>query len=284
MILVDYNAIAIGTVMVLDDPMNEYMLRHQILNSLRMYNKKHRDRFGKMVVCGDGRSWRREIFPQYKFKRREGRDGDNKIDWGKVFGTIAKVSDEITEHLPWTYIRHGRAEADDIIAILCEQTQEFGQHEEVMIISGDKDLVQLQKWNNIHQYSPITKKLLKLDEDAERHIFFHVCRGDKGDGVPNILSHDDCFVNGDRQNQLRTTAINKYFNERDRLQESMGSEVYRNFVRNRKLIDLDHCPADIKGQVLDMYNSMPATPKGKILNYLIKNKLKRLIECAGDFQ
>lgn len=52
-------------------------------------------------------------------------------------------------------------EADDIINSLVEYTQEFGNYEKVMIISGDKDFAQLQKYSNVDQYSPITKSLLK---------------------------------------------------------------------------------------------------------------------------
>ena len=48
--------------------------------------------------------------------------------------------------MPYQMLKVSGAEADDIIATLVESTQEFGQHEPVLIISGDKDFIQLQRY------------------------------------------------------------------------------------------------------------------------------------------
>ena len=66
-----------------------------------------------------------------------------------------------------------------------------------MIISGDKDFIQLQKYSNVSQYSPILKKHVNGKEND--YIRVHILKGDTSDGMINVLSNDDVFVEGLRQ-------------------------------------------------------------------------------------
>ena len=282
MILVDYSGIAMGALFARGGGDEEPLIRHFILNSLRMYNVKHRDEYGRMIICGDGGSWRKDYYPEYKASRKTNRDKDSR-DWDKIFNTFTNVRNEISEHLPFDVIHEFGVEADDIIATLVQQTQEFGKHEPVMIISADKDFIQLHKHGNVKQYSPITRKMVS-HEDPVLYLREHIFRGDAGDGVPNVLSSDDTFIDEDKkQTPLSKKKIQTWLDDYDNLENVMPSQAYRNYQRNKKVIDLEEIPKEVTTKILDKYNSLKPTPNMKALNYLIVNRMNNLVESVGDF-
>ena len=63
----------------------------------------------------------------------------------------------------------------------------------------------------------------------------------------------------------------------------MSDEVYRNYKRNQLLVDLAYIPAEIKKSIIDTSEAVKVPHRMKILNYLIKNRCKLLIECIEDF-
>ena len=281
MILLDYSQIALSNIIVqkLND---ENMIRHMILNSIRMYNKKYRNEYGQMVICADGmNTWRKEYFPLYKAHRKKNR-AESDQDWPEIFRILNLVRDEIRENLPYKVIHLEGCEADDIIGTLAMQTQEFGQHEPVMIVSSDKDFIQLHKYNNVKQYSPIQKKMVS-DPNPRTYCFEHICKGDKGDGIPNILSPDNAIIDEIRQSPMTKKKIQEYVDNAENLQSYMSDEVYRNYKRNQLLVDLAYIPAEIKKSIIDTSEAVKVPHRMKILNYLINNRCKLLIECIEDF-
>ena len=281
MILIDYSQIALSNIIVqkLND---ESMIRHMILNSIRMYNKKHRDEYGQVVICADGmNTWRKEFFPEYKAHRRKNRDESDQ-DWTEIFRILHKVRDEIRDYLPYKVIHMEGVEADDIIGTLAMQTQEFGMDEPVMIISSDKDFIQLQKFNNVKQWSPIQKKFV-TDKNPRTYLFNHIMRGDSGDGVPNVLSPDNIFISEGSQTPLRQTRIDNWLENADNLREHMDEDTYRNYQRNKKLIDLTDIPENIQESIINTFNGQTKTPNMKVLNYLIKKRCNHLIEVVEEF-
>ena len=281
MILIDYSQIALSNIIVqkLND---ESMIRHMILNSIRMYNKKHRDEYGQVVICADGmNTWRKEFFPEYKAARKKNRD-DSSQDWTEIFRILHTVRDEIRDYLPYKVIHMEGVEADDIIGTLAMQTQEFGMDEPVMIISSDKDFIQLQKYKNVKQWSPIQKKFV-TDKNPRTYLFNHIMRGDSGDGIPNVLSADDTFISENSQTPLRQTRIDNWLEHSDNLREHMDDEIYRNYQRNKKLIDLTDIPEDIQESIINNFNGQAKTPNMKVLNYLIKKRCNHLIEVVEEF-
>ena len=282
MILLDYSQIALSNIIVqkLND---ENMIRHMILNSIRMYNKRYREEYGQMVICADGmNTWRREYFPEYKAMRRKGREEQSSMDWQEIFRILHLVKDEIRENLPYKVLHMEGCEADDIIGALTNRTQEFGQHEPIMIVSSDKDFIQLQKYSNVKQWSPIQKKAV-TDKNPRTYLFNHIMRGDAGDGVPNVLSKDDTFISESKQTPLRQTRIDDWLERSDDLRSAMTEEVYRNYQRNKKLIDLSEIPEDIQQDVINNYDNQKPAMKMKVLNYLIKKRCNNLIEVVEEF-
>lgn len=277
MILIDYNAIAISNVVAGGIDVEENMVRHMILNSIRMHRANHKEQYGEVVICCDGgNNWRKEYFPQYKHKRKSARK-ESTMDWTELFRITNMVLEEIKTNFPWKVVEVDDCEADDIIGELVRGTQEFGQHEDVMIISGDKDFAQLQKFPNVSQYSPVQKKYIK-EENPRLQIWNLVLKGDTSDGVPNVLSSDNCFVDGIRQTPLRQNKIDQLIED----PKSLGHEVYRNYTRNLNLIDLEYTPQRIKQKIHNVYNAY-TVPKQNILNYLMENRCRLLIEDLNDF-
>jgi len=281
MILLDYSQIALSNIIVqkLND---ENMIRHMILNSIRMYNKKYRNEYGQMVICADGmNTWRKDYYPYYKAKRKTRREQSDQ-DWNEIFRILHLVRDEIKENLPYKVIHMDGVEADDIIASLVLQSQEFGLGEPMMIVSSDKDFIQLQKYNNVKQFSPIQKKMVK-DANPRTYLFNHIMKGDTGDGIPNVLSDDDTFVTDKKQTPLRKTKIAEWLENSDNLRNVMEHETFRNYQRNKKLIDLTEVPEDIQQTIINNYNEQKVAMKMKVLNYLIKKRCNQLIEVVEEF-
>ena len=279
MILVDMNQISLASLMMhlhmnkgeLDDE----MVRHMILNSVRMYRTMFNEDYGEIVLTYDSRAyWRREVFPQYKHSRRKGRETDDK-DWDSIFGVLNQIKDEIKEFLPYKVVETYGAEADDVIATLCKHYQS----EKIMIVSGDKDFIQLQKYDNVSQYSPITKKLVN-GVDAVVYIKEHILKGDKSDGIPNVLSPDHTFTDDLRQRPLTSKKMKSILAQDI---DDLNDELKRNYQRNEKLINLDNVPEKLEGNILDDFKSATCGDRSKLLDYFIDKRLKSLTEQIGEF-
>lgn len=283
MILVDLNQVMISNLMVQiggqkNVELDEGLFRHMILNSLKAARKKFNGSFGELVICCDDKNfWRRQRFEYYKANRKKYREQSD-IDWSNVFNILNKVRDEIDTYFPYKVIRVSTAEADDIIATLVKLNHE----EATLILSGDKDFIQLHKYPKVKQYDPVHKRWIK-DKDPSRYLIEHIARGDRGDGIPNYISSDSCFVNGTRQKPLRAKYLSKLEGTVDQVENSFeDEEEKRGWIRNRMLIDLEYIPEDIQQQVVDKYN-VPDKGRDKMFNYFVKFKLKHLMEDISEF-
>ena len=237
MIILDMNQISVASLMMnmhmtKANTVDEDMVRHMILNSVRMYRMMFNEEYGEIVLTWDSRHyWRRDYFPEYKLNRKMGREKDNR-DWDQIYGVLNKIKDEVRLNLPYKYLEVYGAEADDIIAVLCKKYQT----ENIVIVSADKDFIQLHKYPKVKQYSPNTKKMVNgLDPDV--YIKEHVLKGDSSDGIPNVLSPDNTFVDGLRQKPLGKKKIGVILQTDF---DELHDEVKRNYQRNEKLINLDN--------------------------------------------
>ena len=279
MILIDLSQIMVAsTMMSMGKDRTEVdisMIRHMILNSLRMYRQKYHVEYGELVLCCDGRnSWRREHFPLYKAGRKTTRDSSSK-DWTQIFESLDTIKSELKEYFPYKYIEVEEAEADDVIGVLAKSWSE-----PIMIISGDKDFIQLQVYENVKQYSPITKKIVN-DTNPERYLKEHILRGDSSDGIPNFLSADDCIVEKIRQTPITKKKVELWIDQNP--EDFCNEEQLRNYHRNMKLIDLQYTPSNIVDQVGKQYDEMPKGQRSGLLNFFIERKLNNLIENIGEF-
>ena len=280
MILIDLSQIMVASTMMSmgkeESEVDIDMVRHMILNSLRMYRSKYYDEYGELVLCCDGRhSWRREHFPQYKAARKTNRDADNR-NWTQIFGCLDTIKSELKEFFPYKYLEIDTAEADDIIGVLARKAGS----EKVMIISGDKDFIQLQTHKNVKQYSPITKKLVTAD-NPYNYLKEHILRGDSSDGIPNFLSSDNCIVDKIRQKPLSKKKVESWLGESP--VDFCTEEQLRNYHRNVKLIDLQYTPLDIVDKIKQQFNENPKGKRSGLLNFFVERKLNNLIQDIGEF-
>ena len=262
--------------------LNEDLVRHMVLNSLRGHNKKFRKEYGEMVIACDSKNvWRREIFPNYKAGRKATR-AKSEHDWDAIFSMLHTIKDEIRSFLPYKVIELETAEADDIIATLVKkiQNQVGPNHEKkVLILSGDKDFIQLHG-PNVKQYNPVLNKFVGKGEDPVIYIKEHILKGDRSDGIPNVLSDDNVFIEGRRQRPLSKKKIDAWVNE---VFMTFTEEEQKNYSRNRKLIDLSCIPPELEEKIINEFIDAKVASRDKILNYFITKKLKTLIEVIDEF-
>jgi hypothetical protein len=249
-----------------------------ILNTIRTYVKKFKESHGPEVViaCDNKNYWRREIYPHYKSNRKKAREASGH-DWNTIFECLNKIRDELRDHSPYKVISVDTCEADDVIATL---VQKYSSTQKIMILSSDKDFAQLQRYTNVEQYSPILKKYIK-EPLPLLQLKQLIIRGDKGDGIPNILSADDVFVSGGRQKPITETKIIGWMNQEAK--DFCNEEMFRNFSRNEMLIDLTKIPERLTNEILHTYENAIGHSKQDFLNYMIANRLKNLIEVLDDF-
>lgn len=279
MILLDASSIFVSSIMAQIKTFDEQpeLIRHTIFNIIRRFNHEYRDTYGEMIVCFDSKNnWRKETFPQYKANRKKNRD-DSAHDWQAIFGLIDQTKKELIEYSPYRCVEVDHCEADDIIAVLCEKQM---SPEPILIVSPDKDFVQLQRYPNVKQYSNLQKKWVEPDVDALTDLANKVLSGDTGDGVPNVLSDDNTLIDGRRQAVLskkkRETLLEN--------PEGLGTTVARQIIRNRDMIDLTRVPENLKEQIIDEFGKKPSGSIMRLMTLFTKNQMKLMIESLGDFE
>jgi len=260
---------------------DESLIRHMALNSLRSYKTKFSEKYGEMVIACDGyKYWRKEVFPYYKANRKKDRDS-SALDWNKIFEALNRIREELKETFPYRVINTPRAEADDIIAVLCDEYGYFVS-DPTLIISGDKDFIQLQKYPAINQYDPIRKKWIN-DKNPEKYLNEHIISGDVGDGIPNVLSSDDCLALGKKQSSL-TAKRKEALAKGDYSSLPLTEEIIkRNIARNKQLIDMTEIPQDVKEEILQQFRDQEGKKPKDLFGYFVKHKLKNLMTSIGDF-
>ena len=281
MILVDLNQILISNLMAQvrgkgEVKPNREMIRHMVLNSLRGFNVKFKKEFGTMVLCSDSSNpWRKDFYPNYKHSRKQSRL-DGPFDWDNIFNIISDIKKEIAQNFPYMVIDVENCEADDIIAILVKLREEL----KYIIVSGDKDFIQLHNYGNVKQWSPFLKKYIGEDVDPVKFLREQIIKGDRSDGVPNILSDDEIFVRGDRQKPITKQKLEEWTNVEN---IPLGSETKKNYDRNKRLIDLSMIPKTIEENIINRFRSYKVPNRSLLLTYFIENKLKSMIENINDF-
>ena len=249
-----------------------------ILNSISKNNRQFGQKYGDLVICTDNHNyWRKSAFRYYKANRKKDRD-DSGIDWQLVFQTLNQLKDELRDNFPYKVMDIPQAEADDIIGVVAKH---FHTEERILILSGDKDFKQLQQYPGVQQYNPIRDEFM-IETNPLQFLKEHIIRGDKGDGVPNFLSADEVFVTGGRQASIFNAKLDVWLTQEP--EEFCTETMLKNYQRNRMLVDLEAIPENIETAILNEFAIPPKVPnKGKILGYLIKNRMKELFTMMGDF-
>ena len=281
MILLDNNQIVLASIFVglKNDPnVSEDLIRHQVLNYYRMIRRLFNEEYGELVICQDSsNSWRKKFFSNYKANRSKSH-AESDYNWDEIYRILNIVRDEVRDNFPYKNMRVENCEADDIIAILVKN---YTHSEKIVIVSNDKDFQQLQIYPGVKQYSTMRKEFLECNYPRS-FLAEHIMRGDSGDGIPNILSDDDVFINDEkRQNRLTSKKMEDMIRVAPNFTED---KLLRNWERNSTLIDFVNIPAEIETRILDEYaKPTVVSDRSKVLPYMINNKLKNLISVIEEF-
>ncbi|NDG30848.1 hypothetical protein EB118_12345 [bacterium] len=283
MLILDLNQIMISSIVTqlgnhTNTPLEEDLVRHIVLNTIRSLKTKFSE-YGELVIaCDDKNYWRRSIFPYYKGNRKKDREKSD-IDWSSLFNNLNKIKQELKDNFPYRVVQVLGAEADDVIATLCENYGEILNTplgEKIMILSGDKDFIQLHKYSNVSQYDPVHKKQIN-DKDPIKYLEELILKGDRGDGIPNVLSPDNCLVDGLRQKPLTAKKIKEF------LEDGVSKDIYMNYIRNKNLIDFSSIPEELQTAIMEEYASQSYKGRDKLFNYFVQHKLKNLMEHISEF-
>ena len=286
MILIDLNQVVISNLMVQinklskHEELEEGLIKHMILNSILSIKKRFGGDYGNIVICCDNKNfWRKDVFPYYKGNRKKVRE-DSGYDWNLIFNTITQTKTDLREYFPYKIIEVERTEADDIIGTLVKQ---FSTKEKMLIVSSDKDFKQLQRYPNVTQYSPILKKFLTTD-NPYKYIREHIIRGDRGDGIPNVLSDDDVFVNEKRQKPLSKKKLEDWLDTNRSPEDFCDANMLEKYRRNEQLVDLTFVPTRIQEEILDQFSHDPEGNMTKVFNYFIENKMVLMMDEISNFK
>ena len=283
MILLDFSQTMIGSFMAMGKGnvvVEEDLLRHTVLNTIRQYKQTHRHIYdsgmgGLVICCDSAKNWRKDSFPEYKANRKKKREDDT-TDWKSLFQFLDEMIEDLRNYFPYKVMRVERAEADDIIAVL----NEYVATNPTLIISSDKDFIQLQKYEGVQQWSPLTKDFVKGDPEAS--LWEKLVKGDTGDGVPNILSSDDTFITeGKRQTPVTKKKMELWRGKNP--EEFCNESMLRNYHRNKTLVDMDETPKSICINIINQYQSQEVGDRSQLLNYFVDKKLKNLMEVIEEF-
>lgn len=303
MIIMDLQQVMLSNIMMqlgnhTNAAVDENMVRHMVLNSIRAYRSRHRVQYGELIIACDNKNyWRRQLFPYYKAGRKKSQAA-SELNWKQIFDCLNLIRSELKEFFPYRVISVESAEADDIIGTLCAKYGDDGESvgtytflqagklvagpEEILILSGDKDFIQLHKYTNVKQYDPVRKKMLN-HPNPKLFLKEHILRGDRGDGVPNFLSADNCLVTGDRQRKITQKKLDEWLVTEDWKDICPTEQLQRNYKRNEQLIDLTKIPSNIAEQIMAEYHAQQGKQAKNLMQYFMDHKLRNLVEAMGDF-
>lgn len=297
MIAVDFSQVALGACMQFQSDLRSdnddkivSLIRHVVLSSLLSTKKKFSQKYGDLVICCDGKDyWRKQLFPFYKASRSKNRDKSD-LNWKLIFDTLSSLRDDLAENFPYKVMHVNTAEADDIIGVLASYLQDneltqVGLEEEpqkILILSSDQDNFQLHRYRNVSQWSPMQKKFVKPD-GAHEALIEKICTGDSGDGIPNIMSDDDVFVDENkRQKPFKKARLEEFY--RFGIDACKTDVERRNFQRNQALVSYEHIPQDLREKIITTYTTQEVKgSRQKIMQYLIKHRCKNLMDNIEEF-
>ena len=297
MIMVDYSQCALAAILSFqrelkgDEAEVKNLIRHVTLSTLKSYKKKYGPEYGEMVICCDGRKyWRKEFFEHYKGSRKKNRDASS-LDWKLIFDTLSEMREDLDKYFPYKVLHVEAAEADDIIAVMAKWLQSNRQcikglveePQKILILSSDKDFKQLQLYPQVRQWSPMQKKYITATaQEIKDFMVEHIVKGDTGDGVPNILSQDNIFMIAERQKTVSSKRLSEFIEKG--FAACRDDTERRNWHRNSTLVDFQHIPETVTNNIVDAYlNSSPQGDKMSIMQYLIDNRCRLLLDDIEDF-
>lgn len=265
-------------------PIKIGMLRHIVLNSIRFNLKKFNDEYPITVLAFDNANngyWRRDYGYYYKKTRAAARDENSTFDWEGYFTAINQIKEEFKENMPYYTIDIPRVEADDIIGVL---TLRECLDRKIMIISSDGDYKQLHISDNVKQWAPQLKKMVKSKESIPEFLMTKLLKGDRKDTVAGVKCRSDYWftrVEGERAPSISTKLIQSCLD--DGPEKHLSEEELKRYNENKVMIDMTFIPDDIKQKITSEFDNFKVPGRSKIYPYFVKTGLVKLTKDINMF-
>lgn len=274
---------------------------HTALTTLNKYFREFTPR-KKVVMAFDRTSWRKAYTldkdlclsgKTYKGNRRQNMTPKEKEKFERFIAHVNEFELMMRDQTSIVTLFGDALEADDLIAGF---VQKFHETDEIVVVSTDKDLVQLFYSDNVRLIDPATGKdrrmLLEKDYDGDVEYFmFEKCiRGDAGDNVQSAFP-------GVRKTRIRKAYDDPY--ERVNLMNEtwsigkVGDDIYKEFVvkdlfnENVLLMDLRHQPDVIRERMNEIIDEALENPGRynhfQFLKFLGKYELKKISEGIDNY-
>ena len=288
------------------------MAMHIMFNSI---NKVWREQNGTHVVlCLEGRSWRKDAYEPYKNNRKvaraaltEAEQEEDRAFWD-AFDGLKTFFEKRTNV---TVLQHGECEADDFIARWI-QNHPTDKH---CIVSSDSDFYQLLA-PNVQQYNGVSNTTItykgyfddkghavvdkktgeaKAAPDPEFMLFEKCMRGDTSDnvfsaypgvrkkGTKNKVGLQEAFADkNDKGFNWNNMMLQRWVDH-----EGVEHRVLDDYTRNVTLCDLTAQPADIRAIINEEINNVESkniTQVGmRLMKFCAKWDMQRVADQAASF-
>ena len=258
-------------------------VRKLTLNIIKNLTKKWKNKYPTVVIAVDSRNyWRRDIAPYYKGNRKEGRE-KSKIDFETIYKGMDLTLSGFEEAFPYIIMNILRCEADDVAGVLVKNF--YNKYENIMLISSDSDWTQLQKYKNVKQWSSIQGGYVHPKHGgAAGTLMYKIIKGDKKDGIANILSLPDSVITKTRQKAISEAKLTKWIQKKTP-EEFCDPNMLERFKHNKQLLDLFNIPEKYETAIMQAFLGKKDNSKSrsKIYSYLVKNRLMSLTKDIQDF-
>ena len=269
------------------------LAHHAALTTINMYYRKYQPH--KIIMTFDRSSWRKEytksdkcVSPrQYKGNRRKAMTPKEKEKYQLFLGHLNDFEDMIRDQTTIISLAGDGLEADDLMAGAV-QVLSLDPNNEMIIISADKDMIQLLQYPNTQLIDPASGKPRTLDDwegDPKLFMFEKCIRGDLGDNVQSALPR--C-----RSKRIRAAYVDDYeranlMNETWKDPDGVEYTVKALFKENELLMDLSKQPDDIQQQIVETVLTNMDNPGSfsyfHFMQFLGKFELKKLAANAETF-
>jgi 5'-3' exonuclease len=267
--------------------------KERVIISLYQLKKKFRCKDTDIIICTDTQSWRKDYYPYYKENRKKEREKSS-VDTKLMYKCFDSIIDDLKKYFNFIVLGVHKCEADDIIGTLA---LDFKNKEDcVIIVSKDKDFIQLYD-DNVLIFDPFKFKfnnevklgsskdtmIINNKKDAMKFLLYQTLMGDTSDGIPNIKSDDDTFVNPTkRQKPFGIKTIMKQVKNKMDLKR-IYEEYESNFKRNTKLIDLRYVPKEYRQKIINKYFLKSVVDKTENINIIKYCQDNRFFDVLENF-
>ena len=247
----------------------EQTIRHVVLKKIYDVYKKIGTHHELVLACDGKDYFRKDLFSYYKANRVKNNDC---FDWDDFRYHYPIFKAELPYYFPFKLLEIDKVEGDDIINCITDWEIANGNRH-IIIASSDTDDLQISERypNWVEQYS-FKKRGYITCADYNYSLKQHIIEGDKGDGIPNIMSDDDTYMNPAKRSKTLTKK------RRDQFEIEIPEEFQANYERNKSLVDMSQIPDHYRQAIIEEYLKPMPPKEDSIYKYCIKYKLARLMK------